>query len=261
MVHRPSTDPRIGPPYDDAEIVGSAPWPAIIPEVAWRAVCAILTDPARSNGSGNAPRWLGSRIYRCGRCEHGTTLVVMGSDTGAKRYSRYTCPASWHLARAAYRVDEFVEATLIARLERPDAADLIPAVGGADLAALYAEEASLRELLNEQARLHARKVIDGQQLEAGSRELRVDLTRVRTGIAVAERTSPLAGIAGRPDAARIWKGLDLGRKRALLRVLADVTLLPAVQRGPRFDPDSVDIDFKRSAGDTSRAPSMHPRRT
>jgi site-specific DNA recombinase len=250
MVHRAASDPRVGPPYDDAEIVGTAPWPAIVPAQAWRAVCAILTDPARNNHAGNTPRWLGSRIYRCGRCDDGTTLVVMGSQTGAKRYSRYTCDAArtggkWHLARAAKPVDELVEAALIARLERPDAADLIPASGGVDLAALYAEEASLRELLNEQARLHARKVIDGQQLEAGSRELRVDLTRVRAAIAAAEITSPLAGIAGRPDAAQLWKGLDLGRKRALLRVLADVTLQPAVQQGPRFDPDSVDIDFKK----------------
>ena len=30
---------------------------------AWRAVCAILTDPARTVGPGGTPKWLGSRIY------------------------------------------------------------------------------------------------------------------------------------------------------------------------------------------------------
>jgi site-specific DNA recombinase len=244
MVHRDASDPRVGAPYDDAEIVGRAPWPAIVPEAAWRAVCAILTDPARTLGPGNTPRWLGSRIYLCGRCNDGTSLIVMGSDTGAKRYPRYTCPEHWHLGRAARPVDQLVEETVIARLERPDAADLIPAADGeVDIPALYAEEKSLRELLNEQARLHARKVIDIQQLEAGSRELQGRLGQVQAAIATAEERSPLAGIAGRPDAGEIWEGLDLGRRRALLRSLAIVTLLPAVQRGPRFDPDSVNIEF------------------
>jgi site-specific DNA recombinase len=244
MVHRPAADPRVGAPYADAEIVGNAPWSPIVPESAWRAVCAILTNPARTVGPGNTPRWLGSRVYRCGVCHDGTTLVVMGSHGNTKRYPRYTCE-QWHLARAAVPVDELVEAALIARLEQPDAVDLIPvADDDVDLRTLYSEETSLKELLNEQARLHARKVITGQQLEAGSRELRASLDQVRTGIAAAEETSPLAGIAGRADAAQIWRGLDLGRRRALLRVLANVTVLPA-RRGRGFDPNSVDIDFNR----------------
>jgi site-specific DNA recombinase len=61
---------------------------------------------------------------------------------------------------------------------------------------------------------------------------------VETALAAASATSPLAGIAGRLDAAEVWEGLDLGRRRALLRALADVTLLPA-RRGRGFDPGSV----------------------
>jgi hypothetical protein len=39
-----------------------------------------------------------------------------------------------------------------------------------------------------------------------------------------EVTSPLVGIARRPDAATIWEQLDLGRKRATLRTHATVTI-------------------------------------
>jgi DNA invertase Pin-like site-specific DNA recombinase len=41
---------------------GPASWPAILPEEQWRAVVALLTDPGRATGPGNAPRWLGSGL-------------------------------------------------------------------------------------------------------------------------------------------------------------------------------------------------------
>ena len=108
---------------------------------------------------------------------------------------------------------------------------LIPPDAGDKTAAdLRREAAALRELLNEQARLHARGVIDGQQLAAGSAELRTRLETAEGKLSALEATSPLVGIAGRPDAARIWKGLDLGRKRAVLRAAATVTLFSVPAR-------------------------------
>jgi site-specific DNA recombinase len=251
-----------GPPYSDAEIVGPGPWEAIVPESTWRAVCAILTDPSRRNGPGRPPRYLGSLIYLCGKCNDGTTLAISRSGSGQGRYARYTCmperqrnglpmtERQWHLGRDAAHVDEFVSETLIARLERPDAADLIQAPEAVDLTALRAEEASLRELLNEQARLHARRVLTGEQLAAGSRELQASLANVRAAITAAEESSPLAGLAGWPGIREIWPGLDLGRRRAVLRALADVTVLPAVRGGRLpgggyFDSASVRIDWRR----------------
>jgi len=87
---------------------------------------------------------------------------------------------------------------------------------------------TLRELLNEQARLHARGVIDAQQLAAGSTELRSELTAAESRLASVIRRDPPGGIAGRPDAAAIWENLDLGRQRALLAALCTVTLGPAI---------------------------------
>lgn len=240
MVHRATATPA-GRPYTDAEIVGRAPWAPIVAESSWRAVCAVLTDPARRNGPGNTPRWLGSRIYRCGVCDDGTTLVVMGSESGSRRYSRYTC-RTYHLARAANPVDALVEGAMIGRLERPDAADLIPAEDGIDLAAARREESVLRERRKAQMRMHSEGLIDDEELAVGAAQLRRQLDHVQADLAHAAHASPLAGIAGREDAADVWGGLDLGRRRALLRGLADVTLLPA-RRGRGFDPDSVRISW------------------
>ena len=251
MVYRPNggRGPRKGRLYTDADITGKAPWEEIVPEASWRAVCAILTDPARRNGPGNTPRWLGSRIYQCGVCGDGTTLIVSGSTSNGHRYFRYTCREGGHLARAAVPCDAYVGATITARLERPDAADALIIPGGAEEAPadLRRQVTALRELLNEQARLHARGVIDGQQLAAGSAELRSRLEVAENLLAATEATSPLAGIAGRADAADVWASLDLGRRRAIVRSLVTVTLHRARggkrSGGAYFDYSSVIFDW------------------
>lgn len=50
----------------DGEIVGRANWAPIVPEEKWRACKAILTAPERRTTTGNARKWLGSGLYRCG---------------------------------------------------------------------------------------------------------------------------------------------------------------------------------------------------
>jgi hypothetical protein len=69
---------------------------------------------------------------------------------------------------------------------------------------------------------------------------------VRRQIGTAESTSPLAGLAGNPEAPALWPGLGLGRQRAVLRMLADVTLAAHAKPGPGgFDPATVLIEWKR----------------
>jgi DNA invertase Pin-like site-specific DNA recombinase len=226
-------------------VVGQAPWPPIMPEDTWRAVCAMLTDPARRQSPGNTPRWLGSLLYRCGICGDICRVHAVRAVGG-----QYRCQGSPHLARSAVRVDEFVTEVVTSRLARSDAADLLtPPASKVDNADLRREAAALRELLDEQARLHARGVIDSRQLAAGSAELRSRLARVEGQLADGAARDPLDGIAGRTDAARVWAGLDLGRRRAILASLVTVTLLSArpgrQADGGYFDSDSISFDWHR----------------
>lgn len=243
MVYRPNggRGPRPGRVYTAADVVRRDPDREIIPEQTWQALVAILTDPARRTSAGNTPRWLGSRIYECGTCKDGSTLVVSGSTSNGHRYSRYVCREKGHLARAAVPCDEWVGEVVTRRLSRKDMATAVtsPPQGGTDLPALRKEAVQLRELLNEQARLHARGVIDGEQLAAGSAELRASLNAADAALRSASDRDPLAGIAGNPDAAEIWAGLELGRKRAILRELVTVTVYPSNARGSKFDFDTV----------------------
>lgn len=69
------------------EIVGKAAWPPLIAEEKWRAVKSILEQPERRTTPGNARKWVGSGIYRCG------ALVVRYADADGREYihtGRYT---------------------------------------------------------------------------------------------------------------------------------------------------------------------------
>lgn len=235
--------------YTDDDLVGTAPWAPVISEDVWRAICVVLTDGNRRTSPGNTPRWLGSLIYLCGVCADGITTVTVA---GGRDYKQtYRCKASTHLRRVAPPVDDFVARVIVARLGRPDAVALLPsrAANAPDVAALRTEAASLRERLDEQARLHARLLIDTRQLEAGSRELRGRMEEIEGQLQVTAVTSPLAGIAGRPDAAEIWANLGIGTRREIVKTLVTVTLLPMKNtgrlRGPQFDPLSVAIEWRR----------------
>ncbi|MGH3201726.1 MAG: recombinase family protein [Streptosporangiaceae bacterium] len=248
MVHRPGggRGPRRTRLYTDADIAGKAPWPGIIPEDSWRELVRIISDPSRRNGPGNTPRWLGSRIYQCGICADGSALIVSGSTTSAPggrryRYFRYTCRAEGHLARAAVPCDAYVRLVVTTYLARPEMAAAVtpPEEAGLDAAALHKEAERLRDLKNEQARLHGRGAIDGEQLTAGSAEIGARLDAIKTALTAASARDPLAGIAGNPDAARIWDDSDLGYRRAILRRLVAVTVYPSRARGRRFDYDTI----------------------
>jgi len=73
------------------------------------------------------------------------------------------------------------------------------------------------------------------------------LERAEAEIATATRPSPLAGLVDVPDPSAVWVGLDIGRRRAVLVTLLAVTVLPAVRPGPRFDPETVAIEWKAAA--------------
>jgi site-specific DNA recombinase len=228
-------------------------WPAILDEATWRGVCALLADPARRTSPGNQPKWLGSQLYRCGACGDGTPVTIACGQHGTSG-PRYACRAR-HLSRSAIPTDELVAQTVIARLARPDAAGLLapPAPAGTDTAALHRQASALRERKTELARLFAAGAIDAAQLEAGSKQLGGELDAIGRELDAAASRDPLAGLAGQDDAAQVWAGLPLGRRRAIVRLLCEVTLLPGRSGGGRlpgggyFNPDLVRIEWRGAA--------------
>ena len=139
---------------------------------------------------------------------------------------------------------------LVARLQRPDAVELLVRRPDIDTGALHAEAVALRRRRDDLAVDYADGIIGRGALHAGTERLAQRLDQIDRQLATSAGSDPLAGIAGRPDAGRVWAGLDLGRKRAILNMLAVVTILPTRTSrqpdGSYFDPASVRVEPRRT---------------
>src|SRR5829696_6064809 len=230
----------------------AASWPALIPREQWEAVVAILTNPNRRTTPGNTPRWLGSLLYRCGHpdcieLDPPSTLRV--GTNGKRPQPAYRCLTSAHLTRVALPLDAYVSAVLCARLSRADAVDLLPAkqAEGGNTEGLAAEANALRERIREAGDLWEAGVLTVAEFKQRRARLAERLADVQGKLRSASGRNPVADMVGRPDAAEVWAGLDLGRRRAILETLAVVYVLPVPRpqgRSP-FNPDTVRIDWRQ----------------
>lgn len=235
------------------EILGKAQWSAIVPERIWRGVVAVLEDPARRTQFSSVRKWLGSGLYRCGVCDDGTTVRATRSAPG-RPGSRiaYMCRKSKHIARTAEEVDQHITALVIARLQQPDAADLLVKDAGPDTVELHTQAAALRAQLDELAALYANHTLTASQLTTATGLLRRQLEDVEQQITDATRGSVFDGVIGAPDMERAVRDLHLDRFRAIISALMTVTLERTGRGRPvgwkpgtsYFNPESVRITWK-----------------
>lgn len=230
------------------EEVGRGKWEPILDEAKYRAVVAILKDPARTTTPGAAPKWLGSLLYRCGRgdCPH----FVYVTQSGGRSYPSYRCQTGHGGGRRAETVDQYVEDTVVERLERPDAHELLePVPEGIDVAALQAEAEQIRQRMKDLGGLFGAGQIELGPFTEGMDTARGQLEGVTRQLARAATRDPLAGLVGAPDVRAAWKALGLDRQRAVLRSLVEVTLkTPRPGRMPDggyFDYDAIVFEWKR----------------
>ncbi|HCU96065.1 MAG TPA: hypothetical protein DHU96_26420 [Actinobacteria bacterium] len=149
------------------------------------------------------------------------------------------------MARQAALVEEFIERTVIARLSRPDAADLITAPdSGVDVTGLREEAAAIRADLEEMAAGRALGRISRAQMLAATDQGNARLAEIADELAEAARESVLAPLIAGDSAAGAWELLDLARKRAVIKTLTTITL-HSPGRGARraFDPATVTVTW------------------
>lgn len=226
-------------------------------EDKWRAVAAVLSDPDRRTSPGPERRWLGSGIYRCGHPLDGGECgrpVKIGGGNGRHGGNRpiYRCSGEQrHVVRDAVILDGWVSGLVCDRLARPDAVALLDGEPDVDAARLRVEVKALRERKAELADMFTAGDIDGLQLKRGSAKLTEQIEELGERLAAAVTVSALDGIAGNPDAAAEWEGLDLARRRAVLAATVEVTILPAPKGRPKghrrgdpyFHPEAVRLEW------------------
>ena len=92
------TSPRTsGHVVYQGQIVTRNAYEPILPDDVRQALITLFSDPARKTSPGNTPKWLGSLIYQCGKCDDGTTMTVRRNTSGTPVYR---CRAAGHCSLA-----------------------------------------------------------------------------------------------------------------------------------------------------------------
>jgi site-specific DNA recombinase len=218
-------------------VVGDAAWPPLVDEGTHLALAAKLSDPSRRSQRDSAVKHLLSGIAVCGVC--GGRVRVQKN----RGFLAYLCVDGFHVSRREDYVNAVVEGVTVARLQQPDALDLLT-TGGDE-----AVSGALAEVAEKQARL------DGFYDEAAAGRLtpaalaRIE-ARLLPEIEAAERrahraTVPavVAATAG-PDAAARWARLTLPQRRQIIDTLMTVRILPTGRGARTFRPEDVEIVWK-----------------
>jgi len=222
-----------------------APWDEILDRDVWERLCAKLNDPARRTSEiGTEPKWLASNIARCGVCNNGTTVRA----TGRRDATFYTCREGYHLKRRARYVDAWIERNVTAYISEHGMDILKPEPRKEiDTSTLRAEAKRLRERKATQIRMHALGELDDADLGIGLRAIRDRLAVIDAQLAQSDQPDPIPEFRRHGPTREIWRSLSLARKRAIIRMLADITILPSGTRGRAgFDPDAVRIVLKET---------------
>jgi len=218
-------------------VTGPATWEPLITMTDHLTLVARLNDPSRLTKRDSTVKHLLVGIVVCGVCG-AECRRIKNRGTPSYSCSRHHC-----VARAQHLVDPLVEQIVIARLNRPDLADLL---AGDDSAATSA--------LDEARALRAR--LDGFYDAAAAGDITpAALSRIEAGllpkIEAAERNatpstaSPLLAKFTAGDAGQTWAALSMAQRRDVLRVLMVPVIHKTRQGARRLDPESIEIKWRQ----------------
>ena len=215
----------------------SGEWKAIVDESTFDGVHDRLTDPRRiTNRVRTDRRHLGSGLYLCGVCG-----ALVRSHSGC----RYRCPVGGHITRMGVMIDLLVRSAVRARLARPDVADLLAMPDTEAAKRLAAQINGLRNRLGKIEADYDADLIDGRRYAVATEKVQAELRSAESTSARVAGGEGLRSVLAARDSVAAFDGAPLGIQRAAVAALAAVTLLPA-QRGHKFNPETVRIEWKKS---------------
>lgn len=229
--------------YKGADVTTGS-WPVILDGPTQDRLAEVLRDPRRRVQQGTTLKYLLSGYARCGRC--GTVMFATPVAAGGVAYRCRGC----YVTRRADLVDAVVEAVIVGRLERPDAAQLL--ADDRDVVKLRARAAELRQRRDELAGLLADGLLTATAVRARAEQLRDELEDVEGRLAVKGPPDAIRALVTATEVRAAWDALGVRDRRRVVELLATVTIRAAARRGALFDPQLVAIEWKRA--DTSNTP-------
>ena len=137
-------------------------------------------------------------------------------------------------------------ATVLERITQPDAADLL-ANQGVDIGALSVKREALQRKLDKLTDLFNDDQIDAEQFGKSSRDSRNKLAVVDRQLADATRVSPAAAlVAAGASAWNIWESMSPTQRAQAVDEICTVTVKACPKGLRKFDPDYIDITWRRS---------------
>lgn len=225
-------------------VIGRGEWEPVFDEDTFDRITSILTDPSRrTSPASSAVKYLLSGIARCGVCSGPMRVLIAGAG---RTLDSYVCQQNYHLRRQRQALDDFVTAVIVARLGRPDAADLLSARDDGQGHQIREQAQAVRARLDLAADTYAEGGIDGPQLTRITAKLRPELERLEMASRALSTAPDLLDLVA-PDIAERWELLPLARQRSVINLLMTVVVLPSTKRGgaaAHFDPTSVEITWR-----------------
>lgn len=231
--------------YHD-QIVGKAKWEPIVDRDVWQVVHDILTDPARLTGPSPGPLYDLVGIALCGKCAAKNIESTMDTSRyGPSKRSCYRCRTCFGISRDQLRADDHIKDLVVARLSRPDAAELLVDQKRPDLDKLRREAAAAREKLKTLAADWVKDVMTDEQLMVGTRETKARLRAAEAAMEDANKARLFKGIVGE-DAPK-FRELHLDRRRAVINALMTIIFEKASKPGV-FNPSDIVIGWRDGLG-------------
>lgn len=223
-----------------------------IPRIVTRAehdrLKTMMTDPSRRTNAGSEPKYLLGGIARCGKCSHTMRRAIGRIETTKtgrtkRQPASYFCTNCYGVRRKQTDVDDFVERVILARLARPDAADLFTTGGDADAAkTARSAMADIDARLLLVADAFTAGDIDMAQMIRATATLKADRARHEAVLSSSMPKALPADLIG-PTSAQCWARLDMSQRRDVLRELGvTIEILPA-GAGRDFDSDLVSVKW------------------
>lgn len=225
------------------EIVGPAVWPAIVDEEKWRRVHTLLTDPSRRMNAGNVVKWLGSGIYRCGKCGGALRPAPTGgtpSRGGSRRYL-YRCVESAHLTVSAEPTDEYVRDYVAVLLRKSDQLRQALAPSPVDLSEDRAHRAALVLRLQNFEDDYAAGRVTGEQMRRATAKVQAELHEVDERMAARLSHSAASPILNAVDPGQTFLDSTIDIQRAVVRAVAQVTIEPRIDGMTKWSAERVGV--------------------
>ena len=230
------------------KITGHATWEPILTEATRDSLVHLLADPDRRTSYTNARVYLLAGLARCAECGE----LLRGRPTQAKGSARaYACVTGRHCHRPVQDVDAIVGDRIVARLEELDVSGALVDHQALDqAAALRRQQDAVEGRSDELAAAYAVGEIKLAAYTAAMDALdgqRAALAEALEGAreAAGRPQAALHGMTG-PGAREAWDEASLGRKRAIIDLLATVELRGAGENRRRpLAPEDVVVDFNR----------------